>query len=124
MIRFPLRARAAVVCCVLLAGFASPAFADREQQRSQYRRALEAVAKEPGDGWKRHAIDLDDYPLLAYVERVVLERGKSPPALADVEAFLARWPDTLVARGVRERALRRLADAGDCLGHHRNVAFS
>ena len=96
MIRFPLRAQAAAVCCILLAGFTSPAFADREQQRSQYRRALEAVAKEPGDAWKRHAIDLDDYPLLAYVERAVLERGKSPPALVDVEAFLARWPESFL----------------------------
>ncbi len=114
MIRTALRIPAAAVCCVLLAGFLPPAFAiDNELQRSQYRRALEAVAREPGDAWKRHAIDLDGYPLLPYVERAVLERGKLPPALADTEAFLARWPDTLVARDVRERALRRLAEAGD-----------
>jgi soluble lytic murein transglycosylase len=100
---------------VLLAGIAAAPFAhaDRDTERSQYRRALEAVAREPGDAWKRHAIDLADYPLLPYVELAVLERGKAPPTLAAVEAFLARWPDTLVARGVRERALRRLADGSD-----------
>ncbi|MBN8480142.1 MAG: lytic transglycosylase domain-containing protein [Xanthomonadales bacterium] len=114
MIRPTLYAHVAAACFLLIAGSLPPVHAaDREQQRSQYRRALEAVAREPGDAWKRHAIDLDDYPLLPYVELAVLERGKGPPALAAVEAFLARWSGTLVARGVRERALRRLADAGD-----------
>ncbi len=106
--------RAALISAAALAAIpATTGAADREQQRSQFRQALEAVARQPGDAWKRHAIDLADYPLLPYVELAVLERGKAPPARADVEAFLARWPDTLVARGVREKALRRLAEAGD-----------
>ena len=115
MIKSARRGPRAAPFVALFAGLAvaTAVHADRDTERSQYRRALDAVAREPGDAWKRHAIDLADYPLLPYVELAVLERGKSPPSLAAIEAFLARWPDTLVARGVRERALRRLADAGD-----------
>ena len=115
MIRSSRRGPRAVRLLVLFSGLAVGTFAhaDRDTERSQYRRALDAVAREPGDAWKRHAIDLADYPLLPYVELAVLERGKGPPSLAAIEAFLARWPDTLVARGVRERALRRLADGAD-----------
>ncbi|HNR92515.1 MAG TPA: transglycosylase SLT domain-containing protein [Dokdonella sp.] len=106
--------RLATSFVVALVAVVSPAqAADREQQRSQYRRALEAVARESGDAWKRHAIDLADYPLLPYVELGVLERGKTPPSTTAVEAFLARWPDSLVARNLREKTLRRLANAGD-----------
>lgn len=87
--------------------------ADRSDQREHYRSAMSVVEREPGDAWKRLAIDLDGYPLLPYLERAVLERGKTPPTIKDVEAFVTRWPDSLSARTLRESTLRRLATLGD-----------
>ncbi len=112
MTTLPFRPLAGLIAVFLLAP-ATTLAATRSEQRSLWPQALEAAKREPGDAWKRHAIDLDGYPLLPYLERAVLERGKSPPTVARIEAFLARWPDTLVARDVRESALRRLASAGD-----------
>ena len=112
MKRLPCPASFALIVTLFL--LSAPAFAaSLSEQRARWPQALEAAKREPGDAWKRHAIDLDGYPLLPYLEKAVLERGKAPPSDAQIEAFLARWPDTLVARNLREAALRRHATAGD-----------
>lgn len=108
-----------IPCCLgliaaagLLWAAQTPA-ASVDQQRALYRQAMESVGHATGEGWKRQARELADYPLLPYLERAVLDRGKGKPALAEVEAFLGRWPDTLVARDLREATLRDLAKARD-----------
>lgn len=89
------------------------AMPDRSDQRQHYRNVMQAIAHGPVDSWKREITDLADYPLLPYVELALVQRGHATPPLSQVEAFLKRWPDTLVARDLRESTLRQLATAQD-----------
>jgi soluble lytic murein transglycosylase len=86
---------------------------DRSDQRQHYRNALNAIERGPADAWKPFVADLDDYPLLPYLERALLDRGRGKPTLAQVKGFLQRWPDTLMARDLRESQLRDLAEAAN-----------
>lgn len=86
---------------------------DQRQQRERYRNAMSAVERGPADAWKRIAIDLDDYPLLPYIELAALKKADAQPKPAQVQAFIKRWPDTLVARDLRESTLRQLATQSD-----------
>lgn len=86
---------------------------ERDIQRSSYQRATEALERGPADAWKRAAIGLDDYPLLPYLELAALKKSSTKPTAAEVEAFIKRWPDTLVARDLREVTLRDLAVQSD-----------
>jgi soluble lytic murein transglycosylase len=88
---------------------------DRRDQRQHYRSAMNAIERGPGDAWKRDAIDLDSYPLLPYLELAALKRNNPTLSNADVAAFIKRWPDTLVARDLRESTLRQLVTKGDWL---------
>ena len=106
-------ARASLVCALLPAFASVAAPPDRSEQRQHYRNALNAIEHGTPDAWKRYVADLDGYPLLPYVERALLERGRGKPSLAQVKAFVQRWPDTLVARELRESRLRDYAKAAD-----------
>lgn len=101
------------LACVLVLGATalSVSAADMQTQREHYRSALDAIAHEPGDAWKRYLGDLGSYPLLPYLERAALERRKGQPTLEQVQAFNTRWPDTLVATELTETLLRALAKA-------------
>ena len=87
--------------------------ADRSDQRQHYLNVLSAIERGPADAWKREVADLADYPLLPYIELAVLKRGKAKPSLVQVEAFIKRWPDTLIARDLRESTLRQQAASQD-----------
>jgi soluble lytic murein transglycosylase len=111
-IHSPLRA-----CAILAIVFAlhANALADSNlrQQRESYRSAMSAVERGPADSWKRIALDLDGYPLLQYVELAALKKANPQPDLKLTQAFIARWPDTLVARDLRETTLRHFAKQSD-----------
>ncbi len=112
-IRVPLLPWVAV--CVAIASLPALAAskADRSDQRQHYRNVLNAIERGPADAWKREVVNLADYPLLPYVELAVLKSGNAKPSLAQVEAFIKRWPDTLIARDLRESMLRQLATSQD-----------
>ena len=101
---------------VALAGFvAMPTQAqDRATQRDQFRAAYAAASRTPPVDWKKLAVGLDaDYPLYPYLEAATLRRNAARAARADIERFLARWPDSLPASDVRDAYLRELARRGD-----------
>src|SRR5690606_2307566 len=58
----------------------------------------------------------EDYPLFPYLEYTQLARRKSSLTRAEVEGFIQRWPDTLVASQLRETMLRELARREDWAG--------
>ncbi len=86
---------------------------DRSDQRQHYRNVIQSIERGPAGAWKREVADLADYPLLPYVELAVLKRSNAKPTLTQVEAFIKRWPDTLVARDLRESMLRQLVTSQD-----------
>ncbi len=100
------------IAIVSLPALAAPK-TDRSDQRQHYRNVIQSIERGPADAWKREVADLADYPLLPYVELALLQRGHANPSLAQVEAFIKRWPDTLVARDLRESTLRQLAKDQD-----------
>ncbi len=100
----------------LLAAFGAPALhaADRAAERSQFRAALAAAARPPDDAWKKVAAGLDErYPLYPYIELAALRARIAKVERAEVERFLARWPDSLAARDLRDAYLRELARRSD-----------
>ncbi|HPG93954.1 MAG TPA: transglycosylase SLT domain-containing protein [Dokdonella sp.] len=111
---FPCFLRLAIgaITLICLAAHASPP-SKRGDQRQHYRNAMDAIDHGQPDAWKRFAVDLTDYPLLPYIEMALLKRGKGKPSLVQVSAFVKRWPDTLVARELRESTLRDLAKSND-----------
>ncbi|MEO8673164.1 MAG: transglycosylase SLT domain-containing protein [Tahibacter sp.] len=80
---------------------------DRLRQREVFRRALDAV--EHGHPWATSASELESYPLLPWLEQMDLKRRLDKAKLEEVQAFLARWPDTLAATDLRDVFLRELA---------------
>jgi len=88
--------------------------ADRTEQRNTFRAALAAATRPPEGAWKRYAAELDaSYPLYPYIELAALREKPQRLRREDVERFLARWPDTLPARDLRETWLRELARRED-----------
>ncbi|MET0230348.1 MAG: transglycosylase SLT domain-containing protein [Rhodanobacteraceae bacterium] len=103
-----------LLAAVLLALVAFPLAAqDRSTQREQFRAAYAAASRTPPGEWQKLAGGLESYPLYPYLEAATLRRTIAKASRADVERFLARWPDTLAASDVRDAYLRELARVGD-----------
>ncbi|MDR2012503.1 MAG: lytic transglycosylase domain-containing protein [Rhodanobacter sp.] len=85
--------------------------ADRAEQRTQFRAALDAVDRPPDDAWKKLAAGLEEarYPLFPYLELNALRQRITRVDQREIDAFLARWPDSLPARDLRDAYLRELA---------------
>ena len=99
---------------VLAGALALPAAAqDRSAQRDEFRSAYAAASRSPAGEWKKLAVGLQDYPLYPYLESTALRRVIGKASRADIERFLARWPDSLPESDVREAWLRELARRGD-----------
>ncbi len=97
-----------------LAAVALPATAmDRSTQREEFRAAYAAASRTPPGEWRKLANGLEDYPLYPYLEATALRRAIGKASRADVERFLARWPDSLAESDVRESWLRELARRND-----------
>lgn len=106
----------AVAAFILSLVAALPALAtDRTDQRAQFREALALAAKPPEGAWKRLSGSLEDahYPLTPYIELAALRPRIGQLEPADVERFIAHWPDSLAASDLREAYLRELARRGD-----------
>ncbi len=99
----------------LLAGLlALPVVAqDRSTQRENFRAAYAAASRTPPGEWKKLAGGLDDYALYPYLEGTALRRSIGKASRADIERFLARWPDSLPASDLRDSYLRELARRSD-----------
>jgi soluble lytic murein transglycosylase len=122
--RFPPSRRplaGAVAALLALFAIAAPVLpsakaAEPLAEREQFRSALVAAARPQADGaWKRLAAALADarYPLAPYVEYTALRARLATLGRAEVEQFLARWPDTLAASDLRNAYLRELARRAD-----------
>jgi len=99
---------------VLAGALALPATAqDRSTQREEFRSAYAAASRTPPGEWKKLAGALQDYPLYPYLESTALRRTIGKASRADIERFLAHWPDSLPENDVREAWLRELARRGD-----------
>jgi soluble lytic murein transglycosylase len=103
-----------LIAAALLALLSLPLAAqDRSTQREQFRAAYAAASRTPPGEWRKLAIGLESYPLYPYLEGIALRRTISKAPRADVERFLARWPDTLAASDLRDAYLRELARISD-----------
>ena len=103
-----------LLAAALLALLSLPVGAeDRSTQREQFRAAYAAASRTPPGEWRKLAGGLESYPLYPYLEAAALRRNIAKTQHADIERFLARWPDTLAASDVRDAYLRELARVGD-----------
>ncbi|MCR6702722.1 MAG: hypothetical protein NVV68_16940 [Dokdonella sp.] len=105
-----------VLAVGLAAAPTGAAASDLAAQRAQFPAVLALAERGPADSWKRLAAGLEDYPLFPYLEYTALRRGKAPLQREAVDAYLARFPDTLPARDLRNAYLRQLAADGDWAG--------
>ncbi len=103
-----------------LAGLALPVLAaDEADRRAAFRSALDAASRPPAGDWKKLASRVDPaYPLYPYIELAALRQQMRSLERAEVESFLARWPDSLPAADLREAYLRELARRTDWRGFH------
>ena len=122
-VRMPIKTPIPLIlrACLSVAFLSLPALAatpgkDRSEQRQHYRNALDAIAHGPADAWKREVVGLGDYPLMPYIDMALLKRNDPQPSVAQVQTFIKRWPDTLVALNLRESTLRGLAEKQDWNG--------
>jgi soluble lytic murein transglycosylase len=95
-----------------------------DEQRQHYRNALDAIDHGKADAWKRDVVELADYPLMPYIDLALFKRNHAKPSIAEIEAFIKLWPDTLVARDLREKTLRDLGSKKDWIGFRRLWADS
>jgi soluble lytic murein transglycosylase len=83
------------------------------RQREQFPLVWEAAKRGPDDAWRRLAPGLESYPLYPYLELAALQRRMPKLQRADVEKFIAAWPDSLPARTLQEGFLIELARRKD-----------
>jgi soluble lytic murein transglycosylase len=86
------------------------------RQREQFRLAWETARHGPDMLWRKLAQGLEQYSLYPYLEAASLQRRMKQLKRADVEHFLAAWPDTLAGEDVREEFLQELARRKDWIG--------
>jgi len=108
-----------LLCFVILllnAAFAHatdlPAQDDLAQQRQRFPLVWEAAQHWPDLAWRKLAVGLESYPLYPYLELAALRRRIGEVKRAEVDQFLAAWPDTLAAQLLREHFLEELAKRG------------
>jgi len=111
-----LRHWAMVVSALVALGLVTPqpAQANGEnlaRERAQFSAAETLARSEPGERWRLAAEGLEDYPLYAYIEFAAINRMAGQASLAEVRAFIAREPDSLLAQRLRTDWLKRLASA-------------
>jgi soluble lytic murein transglycosylase len=108
-----MRHRAMLLAAVLV--IAAPiAAADAGAPERQRFLAAEAAARsEAGPRWRLLAEGLEDYALYPYLEFAALTRDLRSAPRGEVEAFLARDPDSLLATRLRARWLALMAERRD-----------
>src|SRR5690242_10328887 len=107
---FRLLLRAVALLATLCTGAAVAAGDDDlASQRQRFSLVWEAAQHGPDLAWRKLAPGLESYPLYPYLELAALKRRIGEVMRAEVEAFLAAWPDTLPAQQLRESFLEELA---------------
>jgi soluble lytic murein transglycosylase len=82
---------------------------DLASQRQRFPLVWEAAQHGPDAAWRKLAGGLESYPLYPYLEYAALKHRISEVKRAEVDKFLAAWPDTLPAQLLRENFLEELA---------------
>lgn len=80
----------------------------REAQRKAFRQAY-ITAQQGGDAWRAQAQGLQDYVLYPYLEAAALTHDLRQLDLAQVRAYLQRYPAMLPAQALRSQFLYELA---------------
>ena len=105
------------VSWTLLPGLAPAAAAvDATQlarQREQFPLVWETAKRVPDNAWLRLAPGLESYPLFPYLELAALQRRIGQVRRAEVDKYLAAWPDSLPAQILRDAFLIELAKRND-----------
>lgn len=110
---------AVLLTVVLMTGVAAatnaPASGDATlaAQRAAFRQAWNAASQQGGDGWRAFAGDLRDYPLYPYLPFAALQHDIRWATPAQVQAYLARYPDLIPAAELRREFLEELARRKD-----------
>jgi soluble lytic murein transglycosylase len=86
------------------------------RQREQFPLVWEAAKRGPDDSWRRLAPGLESYPLFPYLELAALQHRLTQARFAEVEKFIAAWPDSLPAQIARDDFLLELARRSDWKG--------
>jgi soluble lytic murein transglycosylase len=84
-------------------------------QRAQFIKAY-ALAKKGDSGWKQAARGLTGYALYPYLPAAALEHDLSKVSLAQVQAYLARWPQLPPGQELQRNFLHELARRRDWKG--------
>lgn len=104
----------AMLLALALVVLASPvATGSTQDQRQRFLAAESAARSEAGPRWRVLAEGLEGYPLFAYIEYAALNRNLRAAPRAEVEAFLARDPESLLATRLRSRWLTLMAERRD-----------
>lgn len=108
------------VICLFGAAIAIPApgadggdAARLASQRERFPLVLETARHAPGDAWQKLAGGLENYPLFPYLELASLQRRMAQLKRAEVDKFLAAWPNSLPAQILRDAFLLELARRSD-----------
>jgi soluble lytic murein transglycosylase len=84
-----------------------------QRQREQFPLAYETAQRGPEGSWRQLAQGLESYPLFPYLELVSLQRRIDKVQRAEVDKFIAAWPDTLPAQILRDDFVHELARRKD-----------
>jgi len=110
------RLLAAVLLVVLPAAAAQAAVPPKLAAQRQAFIAAYASASQGDPAWKQQAQGLESYPLYPYLPAAALEHDIGQATLAQVQAYLARWPDLPPADELRKDFLQELARRQDWRG--------
>ena len=113
---FHLMILAAALMAGRVAAATVPNPTELSHQREQFPLVWETAKHGPDDSWRRLAPGLESYPLFPYLELAGLQRHLTEVRSADVEKFIAAWPDSLPAQVARDAFLLELARRKDWKG--------
>jgi soluble lytic murein transglycosylase len=95
------------------AAAAFPSAEELKLQRERFLLVWETARHGPEDAWRKLAMGLESYPLYPYLELASLQKKLPQLKPAEVEGFLAAWPDSVPAQTLREAFLLELAKRSD-----------
>ncbi len=101
--------RAGAILLILISSWASPATADREHEREQFRAGWAAAARGDQAGTLSAIQALNDYPLRPYLEFELLRQRIDQVPENVIDKFLARHRDWSFADSLQRTWLRSLA---------------
>lgn len=82
-------------------------------QRERFPLVWETARHGPDLAWRKLAAGLESYPLYPYLQLASMRRRMADLQRAEVDKYLAAWPDSLPAQLLREEFLHELARRED-----------